>query len=167
MNASKTSRQGVEASLNAKLDHNISIYGAYTFLDAQFDSNYSYVVNAVTNNVSQGNKIPGTYRQQIFGEVSWKYPDLNFKTAIEGRLNSKVYINDVNSDAASGYAIANIRAGFDQSLSNWKFGEYVRVENIFDKSYIGSVRVNDNNNRNFEPSAGRNYLVGVKATYQF
>ena len=40
-------------------------------------------------------------------------------------------------------------------------------KNILDKNYIGSVRVNDNNNRNYEPAAGRNYLVGVNASYQF
>ena len=52
-------------------------------------------------------------------------------------------------------------------ISNWKFSEFLRVENIFDKSYIGSVRVDDSNNRNYEAAAGRNYLLGLNATYQF
>jgi len=43
----------------------------------------------------------------------------------------------------------------------------LRIENIFDRSYIGAVRVNDSNNRNFEPGAGRNYLLGLNASYQF
>ena len=72
-----------------------------------------------------------------------------------------------NSDSAPGYAIANIRAGFEQNYANWKLNEYTRIENIFDKDYIGSVRVNDSSQRNFEPSAGRNYLVGISASYQF
>jgi len=163
-NAAQTQRQGLELSLDSKFQNNFGLYGAYTYLDATFDTSYT---SGIGGPVNKGNKIPGTYKQQLYGEVSWRYPELNFKAALEGKVNSKVYINDINSDAAPGYAIANIRAGFDQTLSNWKFGEYVKVENIFDKSYIGSVRVNDNNNRNFEPSAGRNYLVGVKATYQF
>jgi iron complex outermembrane recepter protein len=163
-NAAQTKREGFELSLDSQFQNNFGLYGAYTYLDATFDTSYS---SGIGGQVNKGNKIPGTYKQQLYGEISWKYPDLNFKTALEGRVNSKVYINDVNSDAAPGYAIANIRAGFDQTLSNWKFGEYLKIENIFDKSYIGSVRVNDNQNRNFEPSPGRNYLVGVKATYQF
>ena len=93
--------------------------------------------------------------------------DVGFKTALEARGNSKVYINDLNSDSAPGYAIANIRAGFEQNYSNWKLNEFTRIENIFDKDYIGSVRVNDSSQRNFEPSAGRNYLLGFSATYQF
>lgn len=163
-NATQTKREGFELALDSQLENNIGFYGSYTYLDATFDTAYT---SGIGGSVNKGNKIPGTYKQQLYGEISWKFPDLNFKTAIEAKANSKVYINDVNSDAAPGYSIANIRAGFDQTLSNWKFGEYVRIENIFDKSYIGSVRVNDNNNRNFEPSAGRNYLVGFKATYQF
>ena len=176
MNASKTSRQGIEASVNAKLDHNLSIYGAYTFLDAQFDSSYSYVVNKVTNVVTEGNKIPGTYRQQIFGEVAWKYPELNFKTAIEARYNSKVYATDTNINTvvnfgtnatAPSYTVFNLRAGFDQNINSWKISEFLKVENLFDKQYIGSVRINDSNARYFEPSPGRNYLIGFNTTYQF
>jgi len=176
MNASKTSRQGIEATLNAKLDHNLSIYGAYTFLDAQFDSSYSYVVNTVTNNVNQGNKIPGTYRQQIFGEVAWKYPELNFKTALEARYNSKVYATDTNINTvtnfgtnatAPSYTVFNLRAGFDQNINSWKISEFLKVENLFDKQYIGSVRINDSYARYFEPSPGRNYLIGFNTTYQF
>lgn len=167
-NATKTKRQGFEASLSSSLGYNFDLYGAYTYLDATFDEAYTSGIKGGTNGqVSPGFKIPGTYKNQLYGEVSWRYPDLGFKTALEGRANSKVYINDVNSDFAPGYAIANIRAGFEQNISNWKFTEYTRIENIFDKNYIGSVRINDNNNRNFEAAPDRNYMVGVSATYRF
>lgn len=56
---------------------------------------------------------------------------------------------------------------FQQDVSNWRINEYVRVESIFDKDYIGSVKVNDSKLRYFEPAAGRNYLIGVNATYRF
>ena len=176
MNAPKTARQGIEASLDARLDHNLSLYGAYTFLDAQFDSGYTYTVNSVANNVNQGDRIPGTYRQQIFGEVAWKYPELNFKTALEARYNSKVFATDTNINTvtnfgtnatAPSYTVFNLRAGFDQSVNSWKISEFLKVENLFDKQYIGSVRINDSNARYFEPSPGRNYLIGFNTTYQF
>jgi len=176
MNAPKTARQGIEASLDARLDNNFSLFGAYTFLDAQFDSSYSYTVNSVSNPVNKGNKIPGTYRQQIFGEVAWKYPELNFKTALEARYNSKVYATDTNINTvanfgtnatAPSYTVFNLRAGFDQNLNGWKISEFLKVENLFDKQYIGSVRINDSNARYFEPSPGRNYLIGFNTTYQF
>ena len=87
--------------------------------------------------------------------------------ALEGRHNSKVYVNDMNTDTAPSYTIFNLRAGLQQDLGKWNFSEYVRVENMFDKEYIGSVRVNDGNGLFFEPAAERNYLLGLSASYKF
>lgn len=164
-NAGKTKRQGLEVSADMQLPNNFGLYGAYTYLDATFDSDF---VSASNKTVHSGNFIPGTYRNQLYGEVSWKAPELGFYTALEGRYNSKVYVNDINNDSAPAYTIFNLRAGFQQSMSNWKFSEFLRVENITDKDYIGSVRVNDyTNSRYFEPAPGRNWMLGVNANYRF
>lgn len=167
-NADKTTRTGAEFSLDSRFDNNISTYISYTLLDAKFDSSFTYTPSSGTpTTVNAGNKIPGTYRNQIYGEIAWKHSPLGFSSALEGRYNSKVYVNDTNTDAAPSYTIANIRAGFEQNVGGWNFSEYVRVENIFDKNYIGAVRINDSNLRFFEPAAGRNYLLSLGATYKF
>jgi iron complex outermembrane recepter protein len=158
-NANKTKRTGVELSVDSQFSNNISTYFSYTLLNAKFDSTFGAIPS--------GNRIPGTYRNQIYGEVAWKYEPLGFSTAFEGRYNSKVYVNDINTEAAPSYTIFNIRAGFEQKLSNWGFKEYLRVENMSDKQYIGSVRINDTNSRFYEPAAGRNYLLGLSANYNF
>ena len=164
-NANKTKRQGLEMSIDSQLKNNVSLYGSYTYLDAKFDSEFAASGGRVINS---GNYIPGTYKSQIYAEVAWKVPSIGFFTALETRHNSKVYVNDTNSDSANSYTIFNIRAGLQQQLNNWRFSEYVRIENIGDKDYIGSVRVNDfNNERYYEPAAGRNWLMGLNATYRF
>lgn len=162
-NANKSVRKGAEASLESTFENNISTYFAYTFLDAKFDSAF----NSANGLIESGNRIPGTYSNQIYGEVSWKYAPLGFYSALEARYNSKVYVNDRNTDSASSYTLYNVRAGFQQTLNNWVIKEFVRVENLTDKEYIGSVRINDANSRFFEPSADRNYLVGLSAQYKF
>ncbi|MFM2435637.1 MAG: hypothetical protein RL063_1618 [Pseudomonadota bacterium] len=164
-NSTTTSRQGVEFTADSQLSHNLALYGAYTYLDAKFDSAYTSGIGKAL--VQAGNVIPGTYKQQLYGEISWKYPELNFKTALEGRSNSKVFVNDLNLEAAPGYTVFNIRGGFEQKISNWMLSEYLRVENIMDKSYIGAVRINDNSNRNYEAAAGRNWMMGLSASYRF
>lgn len=103
----------------------------------------------------------------MYGEVSWKAPSVGFSTALEARYNSKVFVDDLNSDSAPSYTVFNMRAVLQQELQKWRFSEYVRVENLFDENYIGSVRVNDSNSRFFETAPGRNYLMGVNATYRF
>lgn len=168
-NAGDTKRTGAEASIDAQFDNNFSVFAAYTLLNAKFEDPFVTVISAggATGTVNGGNKIPGTYKTQLYGEVAWKYAPFGFSTALEGRHNSKVYVNDINSDTAPSYTIFNIRAGFEQNLANWNLKEYVRVENMFDKEYIGSVRVNDGNSLFFEPGADRNYLLGLSANYKF
>lgn len=168
-NAGDTKRTGLEASLDANFDNNLSVFASYTLLNAKFEDSFQTVTNAAgaIGTVNSGNRIPGTYRSQIYGEIAWQYEPVGFMMALEGRHNSKVYVNDRNTDSAPSYTIFNLRAGFEQNLAHWHFKEYLRVENMFDKEYIGSVRVNDGNALFFEPGADRNYLLGLSAAYKF
>jgi iron complex outermembrane receptor protein len=170
-NADKTKRSGAELSIDSRFANNISTYISYSLLNAEFDSDFTSTRTTASGITSQtvlpGNKIPGTYSNQVYGEIAWKYIPAGFSSALEGRYNSKVFVNDTNTDAAPSYTIANIRAGFEQKVGDWNFSEFVRVENIFDKDYIGSVRINDGNSRFFEPAAGRNYLLSLSANYKF
>jgi iron complex outermembrane receptor protein len=163
-NANDTKRTGAELSINSDFNYGLSSYFSYSLLNAKFDSDFITKNGA---NIQSGNRIPGTYRSQIYGELAWKYQPLGFTTAVEGRHNSKVYVNDINTDTASSYTIFNLRAGFEQNIANWKLKEYIRVENVFDKEYIGSVRINDSNSLFFEPASDRNYLLGLSAQYKF
>ena len=101
-------------------------------------------------------------RSSAYAELSWSQPAWSgFSAAVELAAASKVYVNDANSDAAPGYLIANLRAGFTQQSGRWQFREFVRVNNIGNLNYVGSVIVGDTNGRYFEPAATRNYIVGV------
>jgi iron complex outermembrane receptor protein len=162
-NANDTKRTGAELSVNSNLNYGLSTYFSYSLLNAKFDSDFEQTGVAP---IKSGNRIPGTYRTQIYGELSWKYAPLGFMTALEGRYNSEAYVNDRNLQSAPSYTVFNLRAGFEQNLAKWNFKEYLRVENMFDKEYIGSVRVNDGNDLFFEPGADRNYLLGLSASYR-
>ncbi len=161
-NANDTKRTGAELSIESNFDNNISTYFSYSLLNAKFDSPFT----GLRGTIDSGNRIPGTYKTQLYGEVAWIYTPLGFNTAFEGRHNSKVYVNDQNEDSAPSYTIFNLRAGFEQNINHWQFKEYLRIENMYDKEYIGSVRIGDSNNRFFEPAADRNYLLGFSAKYK-
>lgn len=163
-NANDTKRTGAEFSVESTFDNGLSTYFAYTLLNAKFDSDYTTTSG---NFIASGNRIPGTYRSQIYGEVAWRYQPLGFNMALEGRHNSKVYVDDRNTDTAPSYTVFNLRAGFEQNYADWSFREYLRVENMFDKDYVGSVRINDGNRLFYETSPDRNYLLGLSASYKF
>lgn len=164
-NAGKTNRYGAEISAEALLPNDFSLYAAYTFLNATFETPFNYG-NSNTP-VAAGARIPGTYRTQLYAEAAWRHQPLGFVVALEGKYNSKVYTVDDNSSSAPSFSVFNLRTSFQQKTGQWKITEYARIDNLFDEAYIGSVRVNDANSRFYEPAPGRNWIVGVKANYQF
>lgn len=180
-NVPTSERKGMELSLDSALPHDVRVYLAYTLLDAKFTDPFSACKVPFPNGsscrfgtpgdfetIASGSKIPGTYRYNLYGEVSWKYQPLGFSTALEMRKSSDTNVSLNPADgSADGYTVFNWRGGFSQQLSNWKFSEFVRIENITDREYVGSVRVADGNERFYEPAPGRTWLLGLNAAYQF
>jgi iron complex outermembrane receptor protein len=55
----------------------------------------------------------------------------------------------------------------NQQMSGWKFKEFARVDNITNRTYVGSVIIGDANGRYYETAPPRNTMIGASATYQF
>lgn len=172
-NASTTRRQGAELSVESYLGAGFEAHLAYTWLDAQF--NQSFITNS-TNCVSavagvvtvpSGNRLPGVPAYTLFGELVWRHTASGFHTGLEIRSNGKIYVNDLNCASADPNTVASLRAGFEQHGRKWRLSEFVRVDNITDRQYVGSVIIADGNNRFYEPSPGRNYLLGFSAQLSF
>jgi len=180
-NVPTSERKGLELGLSSELPHDLRLSLAYTLLDAKFTDSFSACKVPFPNGTScrfgtagdfetiaSGSKIPGTYRFNLFGEVAWKYQPLGFNTALEMRRSSDTNVSFNSTDGqADGYTVFNWRGGFNQQLSNWRFSEFVRVENITDKKYVGSIRVADGNERFYEVAPERTWLLGLNASYKF
>ncbi len=176
-NAGETSRRGAELMLDSNLGAGLSTHVALTWLAARFDEAFrscaplasfcNPVTGANTAVVPAGNRVPGVPNASLFADLAYRDPSVGFSGAIELIANGRVAVNDFNSAFAAGYAIANVLAGFEQSVGNWRLREFVRVNNLFGRQYIGAVIVGDANGRYFAPAPTRNVLVGVTATYEF
>jgi iron complex outermembrane receptor protein len=168
-NAAKTRRDGAEVGWEGRFRHGLEAALAYTWLDARFTQPFvtGIGVPAVPVTVNAGNRLPGVPAQTLYGEVVWRHAQSGFHAAVEARYNSKVYVNDANTEAAGAYAVWGLRAGFEQSGRNWRVTEFVRVDNVTGREYIGSVIVAESNGRYYEPAPTRNLLVGVQASLRF
>jgi iron complex outermembrane receptor protein len=168
-NIPETERNGLELSLDTNWSSGIKTYVAYTYLDATVSKSYTKKVSDTSQTINNGNQIPGISKSSLYGEVQWSYAPIGFSTAAEANWRSKYYATDFNdtSGIAKSFVAANIRAGFNQKINNWNLSEFIRVNNVFDKNYVGSVIVNDSNSRFFEPAPERNWLLGTNASYQF
>jgi len=161
-NASRTRRTGWEASWQAVLPANFDALVAWTLLDARY-------VDPFTSGglVQAGSKLPGVPGSTLYGEVRWRYPSAGFSAALEARRNAKVFVDDANSDAAESYTVANIRFGFEQRGPGWHLAQYLRIDNLANKAYIGSVIVAEGNRRFFEPALPRSVSVILSARREF
>ena len=162
-NAGRTRRDGVELSLNGDLGDRWSYALAANWIRARFEQDFSYRVtrgdDTQIRTVAAGNRIPGIPRADGFAEIAWHGLDRRLTAALEARVSDRIATDDLNSDAAPGHARFALRAEWrPREESGWH--GFARVDNVFDRDYIGSVIVNDGNGRFFEPGAGRSFTVG-------
>ena len=164
-NAGRTRRTGWEASWEAVLPANFDAHVAYTVIDARYAE--AFTSGAAAADVPAGNKLPGVPRTSLYAELQWRHFESGFAAALEARHSSKVYVDDQNSDAAAAYTLANLRLGFEQKARAWRIAETLRIDNLTDRTYIGSVIVADGNGRFFEPAPRRSLAIILSAWHAF
>lgn len=162
-NAGRTLRHGFELGIESQLSEQWSANLAYTRLQATYDSNFSNSGKTV----EKGNYLPGVPQTTLFAELNWKPRDW-VSTAVEGMYRSKIYVEDTNQkQAAPAYSVFNWRARFEQKIEHWTFHQTLRLDNLLDRQYIGSVIVGDGNDRYYEAAPGRSWYAGAGAQYSF
>lgn len=163
-NAGPTTRRGAELAVDSQWQHNLTSRVAYTLLDARYDESFT----ASGSTVNAGNRLPGISKQGLYGELAWKHPATGFHAGIEGIARSKVQVEDTNTaQAAPGYAIANLRLGIERPIGQTTVGGFFRLNNLFDRQYVGSVIVSEGNAKYYESAPGRNWLAGVTVKHSF
>lgn len=163
-NAGRTRRDGLEFGASGALGGPWSYAIAANWLRARFVDDFSYRVTTggatSVRTVAAGNRVPGIPRADGFVELAWRDKADRFTAAIEARISDRIATDDRNTDAAPGRAVASARVEWrPQGQTGWH--GFVRIDNLFDRAYVGSVIVNDGSNRYFEPGAGRSVTVGL------
>jgi iron complex outermembrane receptor protein len=133
---------------------------AYTLVDAVFRQAY---INAQGAVIGSGNRLPGVPLHTLSMELAVRHHQ-RIRTALELRMENKTFVNDVNSEAAPGYAVFNLRSGLSVGAGRWRGLLFVQLGNLFDRRYAGSIIVNDGSQRFYEPAAGRSVFVGLRTS---
>ena len=134
----------------------------YTYLDAFFASPYT---DAAGQAIATGNRLPGTARHTARLAFT-HHPSAAWQWGADLNLSGKVFVNDRNTDAAPGFAVASLHASHAlQSQGSTRWQLWARLDNVLDRNYAGSLVVNDGNGRFFEPAAGRRVMVGLRAQF--
>ncbi|MGF2881222.1 TonB-dependent receptor [Acinetobacter johnsonii] len=163
-NAEQTLRQGAELAWQHQLWQDLKLSASYSYLDATFDADIAETTTKPL--IEKGTYIPGIAKNQAFTRIAWQ-PEQGFQAGLEARYMDKIYVDDINSDTAPSYTVMAANVGYLWVNRDWKVNSYARVDNLFDRNYVGSVIVNDGNSRFFEPADGRNFSVGMSVTKAF
>lgn len=160
-NAGESERFGVEAGLTYRLLPGLDVTLAYTYSDFEFET---FVDPTIPADFS-GNRIPGAPEHFGHAEISYHHPS-GLYGVFDVQAVDKIYVDNANSDAAEGYAVANFRAGYTTYIGDTEFSPFFGINNIFDKQYVGNVRINDSFSRFFDPAPELNVFAGISLTYR-
>lgn len=167
-NAGKTRRRGLELSLDQQLAMDWRVRMAWTLLDATYRNDVCASTSCTADEVvPAGNRMPGIARNMGYASLEWAPPE-GFHAGADIRYMSNIQANDDNTAQAPAYTVTGVNAGYRLNWrDNWSLDLFSRVDNLFDRHYVGSVIVNESNGRYFEPAAGRNWGGGATLTYTF
>lgn len=157
-NAGRTKRNGFESSWNGTIKNDLKANMAYTYLNATYRDD--------SGTFNSGNYLPGVAKESAYAGIHLA-PEQGWQAGADIHYLAKVYVNDQNSDYAPSRAVTGIHAGYVWQLPKWTIRSFGRIDNVFDKSYAGSVIVNESNQRYFEPADGRNWSTGIIFSFKY
>jgi iron complex outermembrane receptor protein len=164
-NAAATERKGIEFfgryDINPKLRMQLSLQS----LDAIYSAGQW-----------SGNQLPGVAGEQYQLGVQWR-PFANdvLQMGLGAQQRSRIFIADNNKVYAPAYTTFDISAQGTYPVNSMRFDWWLKLANLADENYVGSVIVNQtptrpldpNSARAFEPALGRNFSAGIKLTHAF
>ncbi|STS55819.1 tonB-dependent receptor yncD [Klebsiella pneumoniae] len=159
-NAGKTRRQGMELGLDQQFGESWRLKAAWTWLDA------TYRTNVCDDASCNGNRIPGIARNMGYASFGYQ-PVQGWYAGSDIRYMSDIMANDENTAKAPSWTVVGLTTGYKWSYGRMDMDLFGRIDNLFDREYVGSVIVNESNGRYYEPAPGRNYGIGLNLAWRF
>jgi len=151
-NAGESRHSGVEIGLQRTLIGDFDVQVTYTGSRFEFE-----------DADLRGNRIPGVPQHHLF--VGLKTERRGLIGQISTEMVSETFANDSNTAKNEGYLLVDLSAGYSTLVQGGaSLQPFIRVANVFDKAYVGSMVVNAFGGRYFEPSPGRTVQIGVSVS---
>ncbi len=152
-----TDRKGIEISLIADLFEGLQLTAAYTYSDFEFDK-------VASDPALEGNNLPGLPEHQFYTELAYRHSS-GFYAIWDLLYIDDFFANNANTTVNSSSVVANIRAGYQANVGNWRISPYLGINNMFDEKYNSNVRINGFGGRLFEPAPDLNLYGGITLRY--
>ena len=179
VNAGRTSRQGAELSLQNVWAPQWRSVLSLAWLQAQYDDAFTSTSKSGTTytdkTVPAGNRMPGIPSQQLFASLQWaaqgfaaagRSGPLGLSGSVDWVARSALWASDMNSAASrvAGYGVVNLRLRHGSQWGKARVEAWAGVDNVANRSYVGSVIVNQAAGQYFEPGLPRQWMLGIRAS---
>ncbi len=163
VNATRTTRQGLEVSARHRLSPHWRATGALSLMQARYDTAF--------NRVSAGNDLPAVPGRQLFAALQWSarglagaelYPRQGAELTLEAVARSRLWADDANTAAAPGYGLLHLRWRHRWSWGPAQLQAFAAIENLGNRRFVGSVIVNQASGAYFEPGLPRHWTLGLQ-----
>ncbi|HTF95940.1 MAG TPA: TonB-dependent receptor [Cellvibrio sp.] len=156
-NAAETKREGVELFARGIVNDHWQWQASAQVMDADYSAGQW-----------AGKQIPGVAREQYQLGVEWRplASDL-LQVNLLTQQRSRIFTADSNLVAAPAFHTLDLAIQGEYTWQSWGLDWWLKLANVDDREYVGSVVVNQSNGRAFEPAMGRNLMVGLKINYHF
>ncbi|MBN8799143.1 MAG: TonB-dependent receptor, partial [Stenotrophomonas nitritireducens] len=165
-NIGATRRQGVELGWLQPIGESQQLQLAWTRLQASVREGYFTCTGLPApcivprNPVAAGSALPGVPRQQL--HARWRWQPGTWLLAVETVVASATPATDLGDARAPGHALLSLEASRRWPTAHGPLRLFARVDNLLDRRYIGSVIVNDGNQRYYEPGPDRGWTLGLQ-----
>jgi iron complex outermembrane receptor protein len=159
-NAGRSNRDGIEFSLRANPTDRLRATLSYTYSDFEFDE----FVDANLNDFA-GNTIPGIGEHVLFAEIAYRH-ERGWYAALDLLHSGDQYADNANAVLEDGYALGNLRMGFEKELDSMTISPFLGINNLFDETYNANIRINAFGGRYYEAAPGRNAYAGISVLFR-
>ena len=158
-NNADTDRRGVELGVAAELLPGLTLAGAYTFTDLEFET-------FVSNPAAEGRTLPGVPRHSGYAELAYAH-DSGFFAKWDWSHIGALFADNLNATRIAAYDVSSLVVGWDVPFGSWTVTPSFGVNNLFDERYHQEIRIEDSTQRYFEPAPNLNYYGGVRVRFEF
>jgi len=154
-NAGKSRHRGVELGAEVAIVAGVNLITSWTYSD------FRYTSYTTGTHVLDGRAIPGIPQHWLhfllqarpgFARGGW--------AELEQTHSSGYVVDDTLDVRTSPWWTTNVRVGWDGTGGSLRLRPFLGFNNVFNRSYVGSVVINAARGRYFEPAPGRNMYLG-------
>jgi len=171
-NAAKTNRVGLECGLKTEPFEHFDMIINYTYTDFKYDEfeALNYTPQGTTTADYSGNTEPSVPTNILNFILEY---ELELSENMSGLLIwdcdyiSDMFVDDANSAISPGYFYGNAMVGLTYNTEEFGAVFFLGSNNIFNKTYVGYININDYYGRYYDAGEPRNFYLGLNLSYKF